>query len=636
MFFNIIQIAVVLLLYTTYEAATPDLPLSWSLGGVLLCLAAYAGFCRLSSLALEARIVRGAEDNPFQSLDRALGWQQFTAIALSGVYLYVFDVKSWLVRLPLVESFPTLGMVVFIGLFFVHLALAWRFAHGPYQRLNPMPVGRSTYLRSNLELSLPLLIPWVGISALLDLLWLLPIPAFQRFLSTLWGQAAFLAAFLIPLAIFTPALVARFWNCRPLPDGPQRRNMEQILNRAGISFKNILLWPIFGGNMVTAGVMGLISGFRYVLVTRSLLQVADADELEAVLAHEIGHVKRRHLYLYVAFFLGFFLLLAAVIQLLPYLRFYLQLEHPGVLDQGTGAFSAVSALFLIAAFVLYFRFLFGYFMRNFEREADLYVFHLTGKPWPLISVLKKIGAMSGRPLTEKNWHHFGLGQRIAFLEKCMEDPSAIRAHYRKVRSSLAAMGVLLGVMVFGAVYLTTTPMLSQKMLSLAEEKIHARMKESPEDPELYAQLGDVLLNDARVAEAMDAYAKALSIDPDHAEAANNLAWILVTAQDPELRDPQRALSLAERAARIKPAPHILDTLAEALFANGMVTQAVNVEKEALQKALEAGDTGMVPYYREQLKRFQQARGQEKTPGRKHPERQSLRYTRLLSAGHNLC
>ncbi len=54
--------------------------------------------------------------------------------------------------------------------------------------------------------------------------------------------------------------------------------------------------------------MGLIQKFRYILVTPSLLQLLEPEEIDAVIAHEIGHVKRKHLVFYLLFLVGYMLL----------------------------------------------------------------------------------------------------------------------------------------------------------------------------------------------------------------------------------------------------------------------------------------------------------------------------------------
>jgi hypothetical protein len=62
------------------------------------------------------------------------------------------------------------------------------------------------------------------------------------------------------------------------------------------------------------------------------------------------------------------------------------------------------------------------------------------------------------------------------------------------------------------------------------------------------------------------------------------------------------LDLARRAAAIERSPHILDTLAESLYVNGHIAEAV----DAATRALELAKTNRA-YYRGQLEKFQAAR-----------------------------
>jgi len=74
--------------------------------------------------------------------------------------------------------------------------------------------------------------------------------------------------------------------------------------------------------------------------------------------------------------------------------------------------------------------------------------------------------------------------------------------------------------------------------------------------------------------------------PDWAIPSNNLAWILATEQDPALRRPEEAVTLAEGAARgtRREDPGILDTLAVAYAAAGRRADALAVAREALAVA----------------------------------------------------
>jgi hypothetical protein len=80
---------------------------------------------------------------------------------------------------------------------------------------------------------------------------------------------------------------------------------------------------------------------------------------------------------------------------------------------------------------------------------------------------------------------------------------------------------------------------------------------------------------------------------------NNLAWLLLTVDDERFHDPKRALDLARKAAEIRPRSHILDTLAEAYFQNGMTEMASETGQQALEKS-----RGNREYYRKQLEKFE--------------------------------
>jgi len=94
------------------------------------------------------------------------------------------------------------------------------------------------------------------------------------------------------------------------------------------------------------------------------------------------------------------------------------------------------SLWLLAFAIFFFRFVFAYFLRNLEREADLYALYLLKDPEPLTSALYKIGEITGQ-LFRKSWHHFGLWERINFIRFASHYPEIIKKHSRKIRKFLA-------------------------------------------------------------------------------------------------------------------------------------------------------------------------------------------------------
>jgi tetratricopeptide (TPR) repeat protein len=73
-----------------------------------------------------------------------------------------------------------------------------------------------------------------------------------------------------------------------------------------------------------------------------------------------------------------------------------------------------------------------------------------------------------------------------------------------------------------------------------------------------------------------------------AEANNNLAWLLATCPNTELRDPPEALRLARRAVEVEPQQgNFWNTLGVAFYRAGELEQA----KKALEKSLELRNAG---------------------------------------------
>ncbi len=605
MFGNFIYFILVLLIYLTYQPSE-ETNFSALEAATLFCGLVLFFFLltRLQFKRIEKRIASGDYQRLDHQFNAVVLRQSIMAVFLFAIDIYGLNLSSFLIGSAPFSTIPTLLALLFLALFVFYLAIVWFCAYNSYQKLYAADITRRTYVGSNIAFSIPVLLPWLLLSGIADLIEALPFDAPRRLLNTTEGEIVYFLFFLCAVAIMGPALIQKFWRCKPLEDGYYRRRIDSLCRRAQMSYADILYWPIFGGKMLTAGVMGLIKKFRYILVTPSLLQLLEPEEVDAVIAHEIGHIKKKHLLFYLAFFVGYMLLSYVTFDLVVLGILYAEPVYWLINESGFSQTTVVSGLFsmvIICVFLIYFRFIFGFFMRNFERQADAYVYVLFDSARPLISTLKKIAATSGQSADRPNWHHFSIQQRIDYLDRCEGDPSWIVRQDRKVNRGIAvfvAGFLLLGVLGYQLNVGAIGERVSNRFLAKVIER---ELEKSPANANLYGLLGDIYYNSKNYEGVRDAYEKSLALRPDNAQVLNNLAWLYATCEDPRIRNPRRALVLAKKAVRLENLPHIWDTLAQSYFANQMVAQAVEAARRALSLAAKNRS-----YYQRQLEKFQQA------------------------------
>jgi TPR repeat protein len=88
------------------------------------------------------------------------------------------------------------------------------------------------------------------------------------------------------------------------------------------------------------------------------------------------------------------------------------------------------------------------------------------------------------------------------------------------------------------------------------------------------------------AKALDAYTQVIAKNDKNYVACNNYAWLLVTAEDHKLRDPQKALPYAQKAVDLSGGreAYALDTLARVYFQLGDIDKAIEWQTKAVARA----------------------------------------------------
>lgn len=601
MFENVIYFIVVILIFTmnhTDKVAEISLPFSFFISFALWAVFSLYSWWRFKGL--RKRLLLGPINQGLLTMQyrRLITRLSILAIFLFALHVYLLNLKYWLEKIAGFDRFTVLPGIVALSLFLVYLGTIWYYAYPSYKATVGTLITRRSFVLSNLKITVPILFPWVVLSFVYDVILLTSWAGPGSLLSSGPGQVVFFGGFLSILMIFMPLFIRFFWGCAPLKASDKARSLEAFLDSSGFKYSRLLRLPIFQERMMTAGIMGLVPRYRYILITDSLMDALSVEELKAVLAHEMGHGKYRHMLFYILFFIGYMALSPGLFDIF----FYLLASHPFFMEAGSGNETGIANIFhlslsipMLLSLLIYFRFIMGFFMRHFERQADLYSAVTMGTPMLTISALEKIGIAGGKIRDLPSWHHFSIKKRVDCLLRLRRDPGVVKKHNRFVL--LAIIGYF--IFIISLVYVVNfSPVKDHFTYAFAEKALKKRLVDDPQNISIYQSLAAIYHENGKYYEAAGSYEKILDMNPNQASALNNLAWLLVTAPEEGLRDNDRALRLAKQAVAIERSPVFLDTLAEAYYVNGSIEEAIRTIKEAIALTTEDRD-----YYRKQLEKF---------------------------------
>jgi STE24 endopeptidase len=160
--------------------------------------------------------------------------------------------------------------------------------------------------------------------------------------------------------VLAPEILRRVLHTEPLPNSPLRRRLESLCRRTGVQYRDILLWRT-QNNLGNAAVMGFVPRLRYILLSDLLIETMSDEQIEAVFAHELGHVVHRHMVWLIVFFT---VLTLFIIGGGTWVEHWM--NQAGIQD------GPAQGIVIAVAYLLKFLLLFGFVSRRFERQADVF------------------------------------------------------------------------------------------------------------------------------------------------------------------------------------------------------------------------------------------------------------------------
>jgi len=204
-------------------------------------------------------------------------------------------------------------------------------------------------------------------------------------------------AFSIVLQFLAPVLIMPLFNrFSPLEDGPLKDGILSYVKKEHFKLQGIFTMD---GSKRSSKLNAFFTGFgkfRKIVFYDTLLDKLNTPEIVAVLAHEMGHYKLKHI---------FKMLFASILQ--TGIMFYLlsifldnrDLSRAFLMEETSIYSSLVFFGFLYSPINILISILFNAFSRNNEFAADRYAARTTGSPEELISSLKKLSQANLSNLT---------------------------------------------------------------------------------------------------------------------------------------------------------------------------------------------------------------------------------------------
>jgi len=236
-----------------------------------------------------------------------------------------------------------------------------------------------------------------------------------------WWLAAwalFLGLFVLLAQLAPVVLFPIFYKFEPMENEELRRRLVLLSERAGTRVRGVYKWKLSEKSKKANAALTGLGATRRIILADTLLDQYSDDEIEAVLAHELGHHVHRHIFKSI--------LVQAGITLAG---FYLANEVLRYAVERSNMFETMSdfanlPLLVLVATILSFLLMpaLNAYSRFNERQADRYCFQSVASVEPFITSMNKLAEQNLAEKTPSRWvewffhSHPAIAKRVAAAE----------------------------------------------------------------------------------------------------------------------------------------------------------------------------------------------------------------------------
>ena len=293
-----------------------------------------------------------------------LGWTLLGGLSALDALVGASPVAQWgplAQQVALVAAFALIGAVL-------DLPLSWYSTFVLEERFGFNKMTPGLWLGDLLKSSLVGAV--IGLPILALILWLM---GSTGGLWWLWAWAAWMGFNLLILVLYPTVIAPLFNKFEPLQDEQLKSRVNALMRRCGFSAKGLF---VMDGSKRSAHANAYFTGFgaaKRVVFYDTLLKQLTPDEVDAVLAHELGHFRHKHIVQRIVMLFGLSL---GALWLLGWLSqqvwFYSGLGVQVHLNAPNDALALLLFLLVVPVFSYFVSPLSAHLSRRHEFQADAY------------------------------------------------------------------------------------------------------------------------------------------------------------------------------------------------------------------------------------------------------------------------
>ncbi|MFY9790059.1 MAG: M48 family metallopeptidase [Candidatus Sulfotelmatobacter sp.] len=355
----------------------------------------------------------------YNRIHRWLGIADFVIGAAFLVVLLITGWSGWLRDLALRRGFQNYTLAVFLYLFFLLLiskALGFGLDYYGFRLERRFQLSTQKFRSWLWDETKGFLVGLVLAAIVVELLYFMIRQSPQHWWLITW--ALFMGLFILLAQLAPVVLFPIFYKFEPLDDEDLRRRLVLLGERAGTRVRGVYRWKLSEKSKKANAALTGLGSTRRIILADTLLDNYAPEEIEAVLAHELGHHVHRHILKSIFVqagitFLGFWI----ANFVLHYAVDHHMFEE--LSDFANLPLLAITAtllsLLLMPALNAYSRF-------N-ERQADRYAFESIANVGPFISSMNKLAQQNLAERTPSKWiellfhSHPAISRRVAAAEE---------------------------------------------------------------------------------------------------------------------------------------------------------------------------------------------------------------------------